>query len=282
MQYAELTYALPAALAESAAATLVEAGASGVEERDASTIERPEPGEVLLVVWIDLAQVDTFIARVAAALPEAGDRARPLRHDRDEDEWRDAWKRYFHARPVGRFVIVPSWETYAPAPGEIVLDLDPGRAFGTGGHASTRLCLHALDQVGGEVTSILDVGCGSGVLAIAAARRWPHARGHGVDVDVDAIEVSVENAERNQVADRLEFSTTGAEDTAPAQLVFANIQPEVLIPMAPVLMARCHNGTLILAGIIDSAADSVKAAYAALGEPKVLREEGWTALVYGP
>ena len=287
MHYAELTYALPAALAESAAAALVEAGASGVEERDASTIERPEPGEVLLVVWIDPAEVDTFIARVAAALPEAGERARPLRHDRDEDEWRDAWKRYFHARPVGRFVIVPSWETYAPAPGEIVLDLDPGRAFGTGGHASTRLCLHALDQVVGEVTSILDVGCGSGVLAIAAARRWPNARGHGVDVDGDAIEVSVENAERNHVADRLEFSTMSADRTAPAQLVFANIQPEVLIPMAPVLMARRQghgqvSGTLILAGIIDPAADSVRAAYAALGEPKVLREEGWTALVYGP
>ncbi|MEO6953702.1 MAG: 50S ribosomal protein L11 methyltransferase [Polyangia bacterium] len=282
MQYAELTYALPVALAEAAATALVEAGASGVEERDASTIERPEPGEVLLVVWIEPPAVDAFIARVAAALPTAGDRARPLRHDRDDDEWKDAWKRYFHARPVGRFVIVPSWETYSPAPGEIVLDLDPGRAFGTGGHASTRLCLIALDQVEGEVTSILDVGCGSGVLAIAAARRWPQALGFGVDVDRDAIEVSVENAERNHVADRLEFSTMNADRTAPAQLVFANIQPEVLIPMAPVLMARRQgNGTLILAGIIDPAADSVKAAYAALGEPKVLREEGWTALVYG-
>ena len=281
MQYTELTYALPLALAEAAAAALVEAGAGGVEERDASTIERPEPGEILLVVWIEPAQVDAFIARVAAALPTLGERARPLRHDRDEDEWRDAWKRYFHARPVGRFVIVPSWETYAPQAGQIVLDLDPGRAFGTGGHASTRLCLHALDQVVGDVTSILDVGCGSGVLAIAAAKRWPHARGFGVDVDRDAIEVSVENAERNGVAARLEFSTMPAERTASAQLVFANIQPEILIPMAPVLMAR-RQGTLVLAGIIDPAADSVMVAYARLGTPKVLREEGWTALVYGP
>ena len=280
MRYAELTYALPAALAESAAVALVEAGASGVEERDASTIERPEPGEILLVVWIEPARVDAFIARVAAALPAAGERARPLRHDRDEDEWRDAWKRYFHTRPVGRFIIVPSWETYAPAAGEIVLDLDPGRAFGTGGHASTRRCLHALDQMDGDVVTILDVGCGSGVLAIAAAKRWSRAQGFGVDVDRDAIEVSVENAERNGVANRLAFSTMPADRTAPAQLVFANIQPEILIPMAPTLMAR-RQGTLVLAGIIDPAADSVIAAYAALGTPRVLREEGWTALVYG-
>ncbi len=288
MRYAELTYALPETLVDEASAALIEAGASGIEERDGITIERPEPGEVILVAWIEPELVDAFIARVAAALaPRLDDprRARPQRHDRDEDEWRDAWKRYFQARPIGRFVIVPSWETYAPKAGEVVLDLDPGRAFGTGGHASTRLCLRALDELGEPGPArVLDVGCGSGVLAIAAARRWPALLGEGVDVDPDAVEVSRENAARNRVADRLRFSTTPVTEVPTAAgLVFANIQPEILIPMARAL--RDHvlpGGTLILAGIIDEAAARVMDAYTdlGLGEPSTLREEGWTALVY--
>ncbi len=288
MQYTELTYALPEALVDEASETLISAGATGVEQRDGITIERPEAGEVVLVVWIEPALVDAFVARVAADLaPRLEDprRAQPRRLERDEDEWRDAWKRYFQARPIGRFVIVPSWEAYAPKPGEVVLDLDPGRAFGTGGHASTRLCLRALDEaVLEQPARVLDVGCGSGVLAIAAARRWVALVGEGVDVDADAVEVSRENAERNRVEGRLRFSTTPIADVAqPAGLVFANIQPEILVPMARTL--RDHvlpGGTLVLAGIIDEAASRVVDAYSELGlsEARALREEGWTALVY--
>ena len=287
MRYAELRYPLPSTHGELAAAALIDAGAAGIEERDASTIERPAPGEVVLVAWVAPDDADAFVARAADALRALGveeARCRPSRAERDEDEWRDAWKRYFHARPIGRFVIVPSWEAYAPSAGQIVLDLDPGRAFGTGGHASTRLCLRAIDELPGPCARALDVGCGSGVLAIAAARRWPALRGQGVDVDPDAIEVSRENAERNRVADRLTFSTTplGAL-TEPAELVLANIQPEVLIPMAPELVARlAPGGALVLAGIVDEAAPEVERAFADAGvrAPRALREEGWTALVY--
>ena len=288
MQYAELSYAVPAEHAEAVAAALVEAGASGIEERDGITIERPEPGEIILVVWIEPAQVEAFVSSVATSLTALGvpaARTRPSRSDRDEDEWRDAWKRYFHARPIGRFVIVPSWEKYAPKPGEIVLDLDPGRAFGTGGHASTRLCLRAIDALDDAPRArAFDVGCGSGVLGIAAARRWPSLIGIGVDIDLDAVEVSRENAERNGVADRLSFSTKPVQQLdGLAPLVLANIQPEILIPMAQALIGKlAAGGTLVLAGIIDEAATSVIDTYVALGlpAPTVLREEGWTALVF--
>jgi ribosomal protein L11 methyltransferase len=282
-QFIELRYDVPASRAEDACEILVASGASGVEERDADTIAKPAAGRVLLVVWVPAGEDEAFVARarlsLAAVIKEP---LEPQRETRHEDEWRDAWKRYFHARPVGRFVIVPSWEQYTPTAGQVILDLDPGRAFGTGGHASTRLCLLALDAITTTPNQVLDVGCGSGVLAIAAARRWPHLRGIGVDIDPDSVEVSRENAERNGVADRLSFATTRVEHlTERAPLVLANIQPEILIPMVPFLIARMEaRATLILAGIIDEAADQVAAAYAQLGAPRRLHEEGWTALVY--
>jgi ribosomal protein L11 methyltransferase len=290
MRYVELCYTLPAEQAELAASALVDAGASGIEERDATTLERATRGQIMLVTWIEEGETERFVASAAAALATVGvdsSQRLPQRSTRDEDEWRDAWKRYFHARPIGRFVLVPSWETYVARPDEVVLDLDPGRAFGTGGHASTRLCLRAIDELHqrGRITPsrVFDVGCGSGVLSIAAARRWPGLRGEGVDIDADAVEVSNENAARNHVGDRLRYSTTPvAELVGRAELVLANIQPEILIPMAATLTDKlAPTGVLVLAGIVDEAADDVIAAYAPLGDPRSLREEGWTALVYG-
>jgi ribosomal protein L11 methyltransferase len=106
------------------------------------------------------ASVDPARVRSAAALPEV--------------EWRDAWKKYFKvSRLTRQFVVVPSWEPYTPAAGDIAIDLDPGMAFGTGTHASTRLVLEHLQELADANVSparILDVGCGSGILSIAAAR----------------------------------------------------------------------------------------------------------------
>src|SRR4030095_3487162 len=95
-----------------------------------------------------------------------------VRKIRDEDEWRDAWKAHFKTRKIERFVLVPSWEQYEAKPGEAVLHFDPGRAFGTGGHASTRLCLSLLDHIAQNEDAaagltFADIGCGSGILAIA-------------------------------------------------------------------------------------------------------------------
>jgi ribosomal protein L11 methyltransferase len=109
--------------------------------------------------------VDPARVRIADAMPEA--------------EWRDAWKRYFRvSRLTRQFVVVPSWERFAPGPDDIAIDLDPGMAFGTGTHASTRLVLdeiQVLADAGAAPPRVLDVGCGSGILAIAAVKRWPRA-----------------------------------------------------------------------------------------------------------
>ncbi|MFI5288100.1 MAG: 50S ribosomal protein L11 methyltransferase [Polyangia bacterium] len=283
MRYVELAFTVAADTAEQWGALLCEQGAQGVEERDLSTLQAAPSGQATLVVWIAPDEADRFVERTRAA---ATGLAEPtvLRRDRDEDEWRDAWKRHFGARAVGRFVIVPSWVERNAAEGEIAIALDPGRAFGTGGHASTRLCLEALSGLldeGSEVTRFFDVGCGSGVLAIACALAWPEATGAGVDVDPDAIEVSRENAARNRVDERIEFAVA-AEQADAFEVVTANIQPEVLIPLAPSLALRlAPGGRIILSGILVEAADAVERAYLAEGLrlARRLDEDGWRALV---
>jgi ribosomal protein L11 methyltransferase len=258
VQYVEISFTAPEAEADEWAALLQE-WAAGVEVRDQETLAKPDPGSVILVVWVSPESAEEVLARVK--LP-AQTRAR------NDDEWRDLWKKYFKPRKVGQFVIVPSWEKYE---GEgIRLDLDPGRAFGTGQHATTRLCLEVLS---GEAASFLDVGCGSGVLAIACKKLWPSAVGFGMDIDPDAVEVSRENADRNRVA--VNFSTELPEGDF--DLVLANIQPEVLIPMAPELMKRGRK--LILSGILVEAADSVAAAYHNMKLVETRDAEGWRVLV---
>jgi len=262
----------------------VEIGAPGVEERDQTTFQKAaSAAEPMLVVWIPVDEARAFLERAAAAgLPPPADASRV----RDEDEWRDVWKQYFAPRKVGRFVIVPSWEKYAAKPDEIVLDMDPGRAFGTGGHPSTRLCLQAISDLArpeNEAIRFADVGCGSGVLAIACAKMFPEASGIAVDVDADAVEVSRENAERNGVLDRISVSATPiAEVHGPFDVVLANILPDVLVPLACEIAARVGDGgTLVLSGILRELADGVEAAYVARGLlPQArLDEEGWRALV---
>ena len=287
MQLVELAFTVPVGADGEAAsewtAALVEAGAGGVEERDGSTLDKAPPGTVTLVVWVEPDAVEPFLETMRATEGALGE-ALVARRDRNDDEWRDAWKRHFKARPFGRFVIVPSWETYQPSDGQIVLDLDPGRAFGTGGHASTQLCLLALSELAEAPTRFADIGCGSGVLAIAAARRWPSATGEAMDLDPDAVDVSRENAERNQVDGRLRLSTDPVARLAgPFGLILANIQPEVLIPLAPALAAQLGpGGRILLSGILVEASGPVAEAYLATGLVAVGEQDldGWRLLAF--
>ncbi|HEY2749543.1 MAG TPA: 50S ribosomal protein L11 methyltransferase [Polyangia bacterium] len=283
-RYTEIAFVVTPERAEEWIATLVEIGASGVEERDQTTFQKAaKASEPMLVVWVPVGEARAFLERArAAGLPPPADASRV----RDEDEWRDVWKQYFAPRKVGRFVIVPSWETYAAKADEIVLDMDPGRAFGTGGHPSTRLCLVAItdaDHYVARCERFLDVGCGSGVLAIACAKMFGEASGIAVDVDVDAVDVSRENAMRNAVIDRISVSATPVEEVhGPFDLVTANILPDVLVPLAGAIAARVgEGGILILSGILRELADGVEAAYheRGLGTAARLDEDGWRALV---
>lgn len=207
------------------------------------------------------AAVDPARVRIADAMPEA--------------EWRDAWKRYFKVSPVTRqFVIVPSWETFAPSGDQIAIHLDPGMAFGTGTHASTRLVLEelqALADAGAAVSSVLDAGCGSGILSIAAALRWPEATCVAVDIDPLCIDATQENAAANGVAGRISARPTPVGELADEfSLVLANIQAHVLRALLPHLVARtAPGGTLILSGLLTPQAGPLADEFVAAGMRRV-------------
>lgn len=204
--------------------------------------------------------VDPARIRLAAAMPEA--------------EWRDAWKRYFRvSRLTRQFVVVPSWERFASGPDDVAIDLDPGMAFGTGTHASTRLVLEeiqALADAGAAPARVLDVGCGSGILAIAAARRWPGATCAAVDTDPIAVAATADNAARNGVGDRIAASAPPAggpgELGEAFPLVLANIQAHVLRGLRDGLIAcTAPGGTLILSGLLTPQAQPLADEFAAAG-----------------
>jgi ribosomal protein L11 methyltransferase len=268
-------------------ASEVSAAAAGTEQRGYERRSREDQDdrgerEALVVFWVRvddaaaaLAEardavtrwqasglaVDPARVRLAAAMPEA--------------EWRDAWKKFFRvSRLTRQFVVVPSWERFAPGPGDVVIELDPGMAFGTGTHASTRLVLEeiqALADRGVTPARILDVGCGSGILAIAAARRWPAATCVAIDSDPIAVAATDENAGKNRVGDRVIASTRtlAAPDKQSAEtfdLVLANIQAEVLRELRAALVAHtAPGGTLILSGLLTPQAQPLADEFAAAG-----------------
>lgn len=287
MKYSEIDIETEAASGELLAALLAEQGIA-VEERDATTLLKPEAGRALLVAWCEPAQAEETCALISAVARQAGCEVAPRLRERDEDEWRDVWKAFFKPRCVGAFAIVPSWHAdYVPPHGEILLRLDPGRAFGTGGHASTRLCLEALSRLaaapGFVCERVLDVGCGSGILGIACTLRSPGCRVVAVDVDPTAAEVTRENAEENHVAARIEAGTTPlAEVPGQFDVVFANIQADVLERLAPELARHlAAGGALIASGLLAEEAESAAAFFARAGLRCRERfvDEGWAALV---
>jgi ribosomal protein L11 methyltransferase len=229
-----------------------------------------------IVFWVPAATAELVLgeARAAAARLGAGAGAVRLEAAVPEAEWREAWKRHFGVtRITPRIVIVPSWERYTAAAGEIVIGLDPGRAFGTGAHASTRLCLCELDTLASQrtVAQVLDCGTGSGILAITAARLWPGARCHAIDVDPDAIEVATENVARNDVASQVQCSTD-AVDHLPGtyEIVIANIEREPLLRLRASLLRRlAPGGVLVLAGVVADEADALARAYTGDGTVRV-------------
>jgi ribosomal protein L11 methyltransferase len=203
-----------------------------------------------------------------------------------EEDWAEAWKAYFPVLRVGRrLVIRPTWRRHRHAPGDVVVALDPGMAFGTGLHPTTRLCLAALEDVadrGGIVrTRVLDVGCGSGILAIAAVKLGAsHAL--GVDTDPIAVESTLANARRNRLVRRIR-ARVGTLPTAepPFDVVLANLIAGVLVPLAPALRDELRpGGRLIASGIFVDREQEVRAAFRAVGLTVGERwaEGDWVAL----
>jgi ribosomal protein L11 methyltransferase len=252
---------------------LWELGAQGVEERDQTTLNKSAGGVTLVASFADDA---------AAESARQGLLPLPARIEHVVgDAWRDAYKQYFKVTRLGpRLVIRPSWEPCVAEPTDVVVTVDPGRAFGTGTHESTRLLMAALDARvrGGE--RVLDVGCGTGILAICALKLGARDA-LCIDVDPDAVAVTRENAELNQVAERVRADTTPVEEVPDSYpLVLANIQASVLVPLAAPIAARvAPEGLLLLSGILVGQETEVLAAYPGFALEASPVEGEWIALI---
>jgi ribosomal protein L11 methyltransferase len=201
-----------------------------------------------------------------------------------EADWAEAWKAHYSILHIGRrTVIVPQWQTYASQAGEVVIILDPGMAFGTGTHPTTRLCLAALEEAIEPEMNVLDLGTGSGVLAIAAAKQGAGAV-RAVDVDNMAVAAARENATANGVAHIVQVDL-GSLDKVDGQydLILVNILAEVICALLDEGLAGAlrPGGKVIASGIIDDREPEVRTAFAQNGLEIVARrvEQDWVALV---
>jgi ribosomal protein L11 methyltransferase len=287
-RWIELAVSVPSGAAE-VLADAVGALTGGVEIRDTDTIIRVEAGRSLILAQCAPELEPEVVAELEAAcerLRAAGVSPDPIslaRREAHEDEWRDVWKRYFRALRVGRsFVIRPSWDAPPAAPTDRVIDIDPGRAFGTGGHASTRLVIAMSEELAARnVARFVDLGCGSGILSIAASLLWPAARGLALDVDPEAVATTEENLALNRVT-TVTARVGSLGDVPPGNdLVLANIEASVLVPLAPEFPARvAPGGALILSGLLATDVDAITRAYHGVGFAIDARqdEDEWAAL----
>jgi ribosomal protein L11 methyltransferase len=268
--------------AEAAGDRLFELGARGVEQRDATTLLRGAPDAVTLVASFD----DDETAREAIACLPVG--WAPHFEEVVGDAWRDEWRKYFEPFAISKSVIVrPPWRPYAPQAHERVVVLEPGRAFGTGLHETTMLIAEILEELSPffQGKPVLDVGTGSGVVALVALALGASAA-RAVDIDPDAVGAARENADRNGLGTRVDVD--GADVAAICDrypMVLANIDAPTLVGLAPALVARISDGgRLVLSGLLDagvtgSMLEEVRRAYGTLVEEKVRRKGEWVALV---
>lgn len=256
-------------------------GAAVLEEGDAVTTYLPAPKDV-----------DGFLAEARERLSEwlgGADAELSWRWQEDED-WALRWKQGLRPRKVTeRLVVKPTWTDWQPAAGEIVLDIDPQMAFGTGEHATTRGCLRLLDRVVREGDHVLDVGSGSAILAIAAARLGA-GEVVAVEYDPDANLNARENLEQNGVAERVRLVEALAdppllEELGGFDLILANILSGIIRPLLPAFrraLASTAQGRLIVSGILRAEAEGVLSDAVAGGftlEREEAEEEWWSALL---
>jgi ribosomal protein L11 methyltransferase len=254
--------------AAQAEAALAAAGAVSVTLLDAADepVLEPAPGETPLWAQIRVtglfdgaADADALRATLDAALDGGGAlRIEPLQ----DQVWERAWLAHFRPMRFGRRLwVIPGGQAAELADGDVAVELDPGLAFGTGTHATTALCLDWLDSLDLAGRRVIDVGCGSGILAIAALKLGA-AGAVAIDHDPQALLATRENAARNGVADRLTVLGSDAPPPAPADVVVANILAGTLIELAPQIEAMVRPGGLLaLSGILAEQVADVAAAY---------------------
>ena len=231
--------------------------------------------------------INEYISFIQSQLTENGIEATIEILGTDEEEWSTAWKKYYKPTHIGhKMVIVPTWEDYTPENDEIVIDMDPGMAFGTGTHETTRLCAEFLEENLVKGDYLLDVGSGSGILAICGSKLGAQ-KCAACDIDPIAVRTEKENSERNgcdnidcYVSDLL--SDVKLIDNRPFDIVTANIVADIIIRLAPDVGALIRpNGLLIASGIIDEREADVDAALKKYGFEKISakHEKGWCAIL---
>lgn len=306
MEWAEAGFRTSHEAVDAVSSLFEEAGASGTVIEDPALIndyihsglwdytDIPEQTDTSVVtVKAYLAADDSLdekLASIRAGLDEIAARGvdtKPAEFSvtrvQDED-WANSWKAYFHTDKVGeRVVIQPSWEEYDPQEGEVVLRLDPGAAFGTGTHPTTAMCLRAMEKLIKPGMTVFDVGTGSGVLAIAAAKLGAKEV-RAVDYDATAVRVARENIEANGVADVVSTAESDLFSALPgrAGLVTANLIADLVIRLLPGLGAHLETGGALLAsGIIESRAQEVREAAETAGFFVAVdyEEKEWHAMV---
>lgn len=201
-----------------------------------------------------------------------------------DEDWANAWKEHFHPVKIGeRIVIKPTWRTYEADPADLIIELDPGMAFGTGTHHTTAMCIGMLEEVVEPGQVVFDVGTGSGILAIAAAKLGA-ASVSAIDLDAVAVKVAEENVAANKVEDVVSVShgdlLTGV--TGQADLIVANIIADIIIRVLPDVPGRLKDGGVFISGgIIAERLPDVTEAILACGltPDKVMEEGGWVTVM---
>lgn len=287
---------------------LMQLGAAGTEIVDRADVPDPRkagvywelydpkmveemPEDVLVKGWFELNEhTHDVLARVklrlnelkAEAFLDMGSLALDMQNVADED-WSENWKKYYKPFRIGSHLVVkPTWEPYAPQPKDLVIELDPGMAFGTGTHETTNMCMQLLERYYQDGMRVMDVGTGSGILAIAAARLGAD-NVLAIDIDPDAVKVAKENVALNGVSDavRVVVGDLCKSEAMPCELAVANIVADAICMLAGPLTRHLEkDGLLICSGIIrEREQDVLNAAREAGYTVKDRIEKGeWVAL----
>jgi ribosomal protein L11 methyltransferase len=234
-----------------------------------------------------LASLQTYINSLAEIFPEMENPDFRTEVIRDPD-WSEAWKKYFKPLRVSRNIVIkPTWERFTPTGRDIVIEIDPGMAFGTGQHPSTRMCLEAIEEILLKDQTIrkwrvLDVGTGTGILGIACA-KLDAERVLCVDIDKKATEIALENVLINQVEDRVEIANRDvATLTESFHVIVANLTAKILIRLRPHLLRLLDNsGYLVISGIVEQNKPDIEAHFLdnAFSLHRLITEKEWVCYV---
>lgn len=296
-EWLELSTTVEPEAVESVAAAFAEYGQGvAIEQvvhssRDGDVVDIPADAPVLVKTYLPMLDPDAEarkqqIQKAVWALGQLRQVGPVQVRGMRESDWANAWKEYFFVHRVGqRTVIVPSWreEEYERRPDDVVLLLDPGMAFGTGLHPTTRLCLRAAEELVSPGQRVLDLGAGSGILAIAAAKLGA-TDVEAVEIDPVAAAVCAENVTRNGVADRVKVrqGTIASEPAQPFDLILANITIRTLLELHELLGAQLRRGgTAVLSGVLAERAGELLEVLLAHGwrHDRTDHEQDWVVLI---